>query len=233
MKQEPISDFIKNLFQWYSAPDMPERGIECFLWIELFKKVLRYPIKSIQIQKDIDSNSKDSYRPDIIINATKSFAYPVEIKKPNLSKSAFKNGRIQVACYAKKLNMQYAILTDGVRWDVLAIHASRNQYRHIWSHKILKGSDLSSHFLLALRPKMAIRFFNYADQIFGNIGYKKLHASAIKAAMSSKNITTLLMEQPKSSRPLVRLVNRQLELYLLNKSEKPEEGWIRIESYKK
>jgi len=232
MNRDSLVRLVTNLFQWYTAPGMPERGIECFLWVELFRKELKYPAKHIKVQKDHDTKGKEKYRPDIILNSSNFAAFAVEIKKPDLSKSAFINGRAQVAGYAKKLNMPYAIITDGVRWDVIAISQNRNQYRHIWSHRLVKSSDLSADFLLALRPKMIQRFFSYSDQIFGTIGYKKLHETAVKAAMSSKNLKNVLLDQPNASHPLMRLVNRQLQLYLLNKTEKPSGEWIAFKPIK-
>ena len=232
MSSEEIKIFIQRLHQWYHMPDIPERGIECFLWIELFRNTLKYPPKYISVQHQLEDNGSNEkkHKPDIILSSSNIISYPIEIKKPNIGIAAFRTGRHQVANYAKMLNLSYAIITDGLRWDILSIHPKYNQYKHIWSHRIEKDSDLSVQFIKCLRPKMIQRFLLFAEQMFGNIGYEKLHSYRSRASMSNNtSLLKLLRENTSVSIPLVKLLGKQMDLCSLNKAEKPKKEWIKID----
>lgn len=233
MSTEEAKVFIQRLHQWYHTPEMPERGIECFLWIELFRNTLKYPPKSITVQHEFEDNNsiEKKFRPDIIISPSKSILCPIEIKKPNINSSAFKAARMQAAIYSKSLNNRYAIITDGLRWDILLIHQKYNQYKHIWSHKIEKDSELSIQFINCLRPKMIQKFLLFAEQMFGNLGYEKILSYILKASMNNDlNLLKLLRGNNAVSIPLVNLLEKQMNLYLQNKAEKPNKDWIKIDT---
>ena len=235
-----INRFIDMLRNWHK--ELPkEKGMETLLFIELFRRALKYPPGRVETQVKLKSGNPDIVL-KVISDEDRNYRIPVDVKKPKKRRKVRKDIRAKgVSKFSKKdgsklaeyiidCEATYGFFTDGILWELFMINSEKTKYRKIFSLSIDK-KKLSKIFLNALEYSKLYRYVNNIGELFDNVSFKDVQVMAFKPKGLFQQLRK--SKQLEMSTEEENLISDILIECISNESMRPEDKWNKISIEKK